>query len=315
MRKSHTLTNRFRRLSDLFRRSCALAALSAVSLALFLHGQAAAQSTDPNSPTPLTAGEIAGGEVAERASYYFTFEGGPGEVTAALSAKMKKGAKAGSVGVEIFDANAKSIASTVISGGLDAGKEKLENELLKQLGKITSAADSLGSDTKQKTARVKIKQKQPLVLKLTVDQGVESFTLKVGGAVEFASADSGTTPTDATSDTGAMPTDQAVPTDQTIPTDQTTSTEQTTPTDETTPTSEAAPTSDAQPTSGKPAVKIPGKKPVLLKVPGKQATPQTQTQPQMKPPVILRKPQPVQTKTQTVVKKPAVVIIPKKKQP
>ena len=292
-----------------------------VSLALFLGSllfaslAVRAQSTDPQSPTPLTAGEIAGGEVEDRASYYFTFEGGPGEVTAALEAKMKKGAKSGSIGVELFDANAKSIASTVISGGLDAGKEKLESELFKQLGKLTSAAESVGSDTKQKTARVKIKQKQALVLKLTVDKGVESFTVKVGGAVEFAesvAAEGEMTPTDATGATGETPGDQPTTPDPTTTPDQTAPTGPMAPTPDTLPPGEATlPTGDTQPTSGNPAVKvIPGKKPGI-KIPGKQTPPQSQ-----KPPlVIMQKPQPVQPKAQPMVKRPAVILLPKKKQP
>jgi hypothetical protein len=195
-----------------------------------LAGAASAQSTDPKSPTPLTAGEITGGEIEERASYYFSFDAGPGEVTAALEAKMKKGAQGGSVGVELLDAGAKSLASALVSGGLDAGREKIENELFKQLGKLTSAADSLGGGgTKQKTARVKVKSRQPLVLKLTVDKGVESFTLRVGGAVEFA---------------------------QYAPTADAT---------RTTPTVETAPQ--------------PAPRPVLVKVPVRQARPATQRQP------------------------------------
>ena len=255
-----------------------------------LAGSAAAQSTDPKSPTPLTAGEISGGEIGERASYYFTFEAGPGEVTAALEATMKKGSKGAGVGVELLDASAKSLAGALLSGGLDAGKEKIENELFKQLGRLTSAADSLGGDTKQKTARVKVKTRQPLVLRLTVDKGVESFTLRVGGAVEFAPAGGETTQADATA--GTTPADQTAPTA------------------EATPTGEAAPPApDVQPASGQPAVKvIPGPKSVLLKIPGKQAQPPARPAQQSKPPAIVQKQQPA-------AKRPAVVLIPGKKQP
>ena len=250
-------------------------------------GTASAQSADPKSPTPLTADEISGGEVEERASYYFTFEAGPGEVTAALEAKMKNGSKGAAVGVELLDAGAKSLAGALVSGGLDAGKERVENELFKQLGKLTSAADSLGGgDTKRKTARVKVKTRQPLVLRLTVDKGVESFTVRVGGAVEFAPYGG-----DAY---GAAPTGQTTTGGQAQP-----------PPD---PDAAAPAQGEAQPTSGRPAGLLPGlrpalvkvpaprpassqspTKPALVKVPGKQPqtpAPQQQSQPGEKPPAV-----------------------------
>lgn len=272
---------------------CGLTLFFTIAVIMFtLAGAAVAQSTDPQSPTPLTANEIAGGEVAERTSYYFSFEGGPGEVTAALAAKMKKGVKGGSVGIELLDANSKSLASALLSGGLEGGKEKLEEVLFGQLAKLTSAAATVGSETKEKTARVKVKQKQSFVLKLTVDKGIESFTLKVGGAIEFGqsvSVDGEMTPTDATGGTSTTSTDQPTPAEETTPT------EPTPPTTETPSTSEPAP--NVQPTTGKPAVLvIPGKKPALLKIPGKPTQPQQQ------------KPQPI-------VKKPPLILIPKKKQP
>ena len=286
-----------------------------------LAGSAAAQSTDPKSPTPLTAGEISGGEIEERASYYFTFEAGPGEVTAALEAKMQKGAKGASVGVELFDADAKSLASALISGGLDAGREKLESALFKQLGKLTAAADSLGGgDTKQKTARVKVKTRQPLVLKLSVDKGVESFTLRVGGAVEFAQA--ADAPAVVTPADTLMPADTAGAEGETQPVEPT---EQSPPGEQTQPASDpntagASPTQDAsQPTSGRPAVLLPGRRPALIKVPTKRAQPGL-TQPAQKPALVKvpgkqsQAPSQQQQQQQPGAKPPAVRI-PGKKQP
>ena len=288
----------------------------------------AAQSTDPNNPTPLTSGEIAGSEIEERASYYFTFEGGPGEITAALAAKMKKGAKGGSVGVELLDASEKSLASALVGGGLEGGKEKLEQALFVELAKLTSAAASLGSDTKEKTARVKVKQKQPLILKLTVDQGVESFTLKINGAVEFApadAADAATNSTDATISTGDT---SVTPAEQTMPTEPEPTPEQTTPIEQppvTDTTPATPPTGETQPTAPKPKLLIiPGKKAVVTKVPAKPAsiripskqTPAPQAPQTARPPaqVIYQKPRPVQP-SPTPAKKPAPIKIPGKKQP
>jgi hypothetical protein len=277
-------------------------------LVVALAGAAAAQSTDPKTPTPLTAGEITGGEIEERASYYFSFDAGPGEVTAALEAKMKKNFKRGGVGVELLDAGAKSLAAALVSGGLDAGRERVENELLKQLGKLTSAADSVGGgDTKQKTARVKVGRRQPLVLKLTVDKGVESFTLRVGGAVEFAQyapppADAGQTwATDAA--TPPQPADPSAPTDPA----------QTTPQSDSTAQPPAA--QEAKPTSGKPAVRVPVRRPALVKVPAKQPQAGAAQQPQSPRPALVRVPGKPSQPQQQPASKPQAIRIPSKKQP
>jgi hypothetical protein len=71
------------------------------------------------------------------------------------------------------------------------------------------------------------------------------------------------------------------------------------------------PPGETQPTSINPGVRLipPGKKLGPIKIPGKQ-TPQSQ-----KPPlVIMQKPQPVQPKSQPMVKRPAVILVPRKKQ-
>ena len=266
--------------------------VGAVITVLLLTANIFAQSTDPSNPTPLTASEIAGGGVEERASYFFTFEGGPGEVIAALEAKMKKDAKGAMVGVELFDVNSKSLASALVSGGLEGGREKLEQALLSQLGKLTSAAASVGSGTKQKTARVKVKAKQPLVLKLTVDRGVESFTLRIGGAVEFGPvqpADGAASPTDATGETGATSADQTTATEETQPTEPP-------PASDADPPSEPPPpTGEAQPSDPKPklvgTIVIPGKKkPAVVLIPKKQASPSQQQTPPAKKPAGLKIP-------------------------
>ena len=305
------------------RRQPQLIAITALVLAFAAH--AAAQSTDLKSPTPLTASEISGGEIAERSSYYFSFEGGPGEVTAALEAKIKKGVKGAGVGVEIFDANAKSLASALVSGGLDAGKDRIESELFKQLGRITSAADSIGGgDTKQKTARVKVKTRQPLVLKLTVDKGVESFTLRMGGA--FGAADIGyTAPADASQTYPAAET--LTQSEETTPADPAVSTEQSAPAEET-PQGEQTPAADTTSPTNVPKAKlvgvILGRRPALLKIPGKKPAQQlVPPQPTGEKPALVmipgKKPAPKQAPQQVppqpTGQKPGFIKIPGKKQP
>ena len=146
----------------------------------------AAQSTDRDNPTPLASGEIQGAGGAEKTSYYYTFAGGPGQVSATLEAKTKKGAKSASVGIELVDANAKSLTSTLLNEGLGGGKEKLDQLLGNGLGRLTSGLGTLSGDSKQQqTSSVKLKEKQTLMLRVTVGQGIETYSVKLAGAVEF----------------------------------------------------------------------------------------------------------------------------------
>jgi hypothetical protein len=232
---------------------------------------ASAQSTDRDNPTPLTSGEIQGAGGDQKTVYYYAFEGGPGKVSATLEAKTKKGAKSASVGIELFDANAKSLTSTLLNEGLGGGREQLDQLIGNGLGRLTSGIDSLTGDTRQKTSSVKLKEKQTLTLRLAVGQGIETYTVKLEGAVEFGQP---ATPPDATPAVETTPATETIPaTESTVPI-----TEQKTPPVEQPLPTEPTPAPEQPPVANpKPAiVKIPGKstqsgqKPAIVKIPGRK---------------------------------------------
>ena len=101
-------------------------ALPCLLAVVALAASAAAQSTDRNNPTSLASAEIQGTGAEQKTVYYYTFEGGPGMVSATLEAKTKKGSKSASVGIELFDAHANSLTSTLLNEGLGGGKDKLD---------------------------------------------------------------------------------------------------------------------------------------------------------------------------------------------
>ena len=252
---------------------------TATALLLFVlaaASAASAQSTDPQSPTPLASGEIQGAGVEQKTVYYYTFEGGPGAVSATLEAKTKKGAKGASVGIELLDAHAKSIASTLLNEGLGGGKEQLGQLLDNGLGRITSGIGSLTGDTRQKTSRVKLKERQALTLRVTVGTGIENYTVKIEGAVEFG----GAMPVADPAQTNGTPTETPAPaTEQPATAEQPVAQpEQAAPTDAAAPPAQAAPASNQAPAVNKrPAiVKIPGRnnqaspRPAIVKIPGKK---------------------------------------------
>jgi hypothetical protein len=218
-----------------------------------------AQSIDRDNPTPLTSGKIEGAGGDQKTVYYYSFEAGPGNVSATLAAKTKKGAKSAAVGIELFDVNARSLTSTLLNEGLGGGKEKLDQVLSNGLGRLTSGLDSLTGDTRRKSSRVNLKAKQTLTLRLTVGPGIETYTVKLDGAVEFGEA--------ATASDPAQPNPPATElnaTDATVP-----PTEQQPPPTEHPPAEQAPPAANPKP----PIVKIPGKssqKPAIIKIPGRK---------------------------------------------
>ena len=231
------------------------------------------QSTDPQNPTPLAAGEIQGASVEQKTVYYYTFEGGPGAVSATLEAKTKKGAKSASVGIELIDAHARSLASTLLNEGLGGGKDQLGQLLNNGLGRLTSGLGSLTGDTQQKTARIKLKEKQSLTLRVTVGQGIETYTVRLEGAVEFGQAAPANDPAQS-----SLPATETTPAEQSAPpTEQPTQPEPQQPAA----TEAAPPASNQMPAANtKPAiVKIPGRKnqaspkPAIVKIPGRKTQP------------------------------------------
>jgi hypothetical protein len=194
--------------------------------------------------------------VDQKTVYYYTFEGGPGAVSATLEAKTKKGTKSPSVGIELFDARSNSLTSTLLNDGLGGGKDKLGQLLGDGLGRITAGLGSHSGDTRQRTSRVKLKEKQTLTLRVTVGQGIETYTVKLEGAVEFGQPATPAEPTQPTA-----PATEPPATDSTVPT-----------TEQQPPPAEQPPVANQKPALVKIPVKSnqPGQKPAIVKIPGKK---------------------------------------------
>lgn len=214
-----------------------------------------AQSQDRENPTALSSGEIQGAGVEQKTAYYYTFDGGPGQVSATLNAKMKKGAKTATIGIDLFDANAKSLSSTLLQEGLGGGKEKVDQLIGNGVGRLTSELDTLTGSTRQRTSSVKVKEKQKLTLRVMVGPGIETYTVKLEGAVEF-----GQTTASETSQPGTELTESPA-TESTAA-----STGQQTPTEEQAPPAQQ-PAPEAAPSSAQPPV--PSQRPAIVRIPGK----------------------------------------------
>lgn len=157
--------------------------LIAISLTVFANA-ALAQSTDQSNPTPITSNELTvTGPKKNNQQYYYSFAGGPGEVTIALNVKAK--ASSTFVGIKVFDA---------------------------ELNTLTY--HNMSADTSPSLALKKfdVGQKQTLVMSFTSDGSLGECKIKLGGAVEFgagevsssqSSSDLATTPPTSTDPTSS----------------------------------------------------------------------------------------------------------------
>jgi hypothetical protein len=128
---------------------------------------AAAQSTSPATPTPLTSA-YSGKGPSQETDFYFSVTGGPGEVsvTVRLSAKQYSTFAR----LEVTNAGGDTVATLNMD-----------------------AASSTG--TSQQVKSFSLAKKQTVRLKLTLDSNLEDYSLSVGGAVKG----SGGSPTGGTS--------------------------------------------------------------------------------------------------------------------
>jgi hypothetical protein len=149
-------TNRFDRKSltgYFFTRVLALFVLIVAS------GLAMAQnpSTDRDNPTPFTSNEIKGDGVDEKTQYFYSFTGGPGDVTITLDVKAEKSTAVSSVDIALFNASSKKLLSTYANPDHGSSKRAVET--------------------------VNIHGTQALLLEVDVSTGVSSFKIKLDGAV------------------------------------------------------------------------------------------------------------------------------------
>lgn len=137
-----------------------------IAFALLIAASARAQSTDQSSPTPITASELTiKGPKKNNQQYYYSFTGGPGEVSVSLNVKAKSSSTF--VGIKVFDA---------------------------ELNTLTY--HNMSADTSPSVAMKKfdVGEKQTLVLSFTSDGSLGECKIKFGGAVEFGAADASSVP-------------------------------------------------------------------------------------------------------------------------
>lgn len=141
---------------------------------------AAAQSTDQSNPTPITSSELTiKGPKKNNQQYYYSFTGGPGEVTITLNVKAKSYSTF--VGIKVVDAELNTLTDHNMS------------------------ADTSSPGMAKK--KFDVGEKQTLILSFTSDSSLAECKIKLGGAVEFSAADAAPTSSDAasTGSTSASP--------------------------------------------------------------------------------------------------------------
>lgn len=122
------------------------------------------QSTDQSNPTPVASNvlTIAGPKKVNQ-QYFYSFTGGPGEVTISLSVKAKSSSVF--VGIKVFDAEMNTLTYHNMSadtGSPGVAKKKFE-----------------------------VGEKQTLVMSFNSDPSLAECKITFGGAVEFSGAPSG----------------------------------------------------------------------------------------------------------------------------
>ena len=130
-----------------------------------------AQSTDQSNPTPVTSSELViTGPKKNNQLYYYSFTGGPGEVTLTLTVKAK--ASSTFVGIKVFDAELNTVTYHNMSA--DTGSPGMA---LKKFD---------------------VGEKQTLVFSFTSDPSLAECRIKFGGAVELGGTaiPSGSNPTE-----------------------------------------------------------------------------------------------------------------------
>jgi hypothetical protein len=142
--------------------------LAAVAFLISVAGTGTAQSIDQSNPTPITSNElIIAGPKKTNQQYFYSFTGGPGEVSITLSVKAKSYSTF--VGIKVFDAELNTLASHNMS------------------------ADSSSPGLAKK--KFDVGESQTLVLSFTSDTNLAECKLKFEGTVEFAAGQSSSTST------------------------------------------------------------------------------------------------------------------------
>ena len=114
-------------------------------------------STDRDSPTPFMANEVKGEGTNDKTEYFYSFTAGPGEVTLTFDVKADKGANLHGFDYEVFDAKARRL-----TGGF---------------------LDPVRGESKRKIEKINVRGQQQLLLRLVVTEYVDTYRIRLGGAV------------------------------------------------------------------------------------------------------------------------------------
>jgi len=132
-----------------------------ILLILFAGGlSAAAQttpSTDRDSPTPFVANEVKGEGTNDKTEYFYSFTAGPGEVALTFDVKADKGANLHGFDYELFDAKSRRL-----TGGF---------------------LDPVRGESKRRIETINVRGQQQLLLRLVVTEYVDTYRIRLGGAV------------------------------------------------------------------------------------------------------------------------------------
>jgi hypothetical protein len=138
-----------------------------ILLAFAFAGAAAAQttpSTDRDNPTPIAANEVKGEGTDEKTEYFYSFTAGPGEVSLTFDVKATKDAYLHGFDYEVFDAKSRRLA-----GGF---------------------LDPVRGESKRKIEKVSVRGQQQLLLRLVLTGYVDTYRIRLEGAVDGAAASS-----------------------------------------------------------------------------------------------------------------------------
>ena len=135
---------------------------------LLLAVPAAAQSTDRDNPTVLTSNEIKDEGPGKAVEYYYAITAGPGDVTITVDLKAKSYSTAARF--ELLDAESNQLVAHNMNASTTTGAERV-------------------------VKKVRVREKQQVVLKLVLDSNAGEYMVRFAGAVE---AGAQPTPTETT---------------------------------------------------------------------------------------------------------------------
>jgi len=137
-------------------------------------------STDRDNPTALTSNVITGEGVDEKTEYFYSFTAGPGDVTITLDVKAEKKTAVSSVDIALYDAKSKQLLSTYANPDHGSSKRSVQT--------------------------AKVRGTQTMLLEVTVSPGVDTFNVKLHGAVQITPPTPSDSATPAATPTPAEPT-------------------------------------------------------------------------------------------------------------